>query len=441
MKSRIAVSACIAAFVVGGSVASMAPGSSGTEPSFGVAVATAASDGGGFAHAVAASHERLARAERLAKAAPRSWIRKGQLAGQHLQHARLTGDYDSYAAAERAVDEAFALTGGRMGPHLVRAELNYALHRFDRVARDLETPERMARHQGDDASLANILSLRGALAMQAGRYAEAKQLSLESTALDRSYSNVARLADYHWKTGGFDEAETLYGEAQGLLSSDAREASSWIHLQLGLMDLDRGAYDEAMQHYQAANQEFPGWWLVEEHIAEIDATQGRTDIALARYRDLIDRTGEPEFMDALASLEAPESAQTWVRRSRARYEERLERYPEASYGHALDHFLKFDDDASRAVRLAEENAALRPNGRAKTLLAQAYLKANRVTDARTAIDDVLGTDWVSAETHATAALTYARCGEATRAWDNARAALAISRSAVSDLEWLARAAR
>lgn len=48
----------------------------------------------------------------------------------------------------------------------------------------------------------------------------------------------------------------------------------------------------------------------------------------------------------------------------------MARFPEASWGHALGHFLEFGDPA-RAVDLAERNWRLHPNEEARSALAAA----------------------------------------------------------------------
>jgi hypothetical protein len=77
--------------------------------------------------------------------------------------------------------------------------------------------------------------------------------------------------------------------------------------------------------------------------------------------------------------------------------------PEASYGHALEHFLEFPHpdhrrsaDAKRAVDVARKNVALRPNGEAKTRLAQAYVRAGPIAEARADIAKVLASKWARA---------------------------------------------
>jgi len=83
----------------------------------------------------------------------------------------------------------------------------------------------------------------------------------------------------------------------------------------------------------------------------------------------------------LADLGETSEASDWVRRADLAFAERLEDYPEAATGHALEHALEYGDP-EEALALAEANAALRPNGPALDLLAQAYLKADRPEEAR-----------------------------------------------------------
>jgi hypothetical protein len=144
-------------------------------------------------------------------------------------------------------------------------------------------------------------------------------------------------------------------------------------------------------------------------------------------------------MDALARLIAqrePAEAERLRVRSNAIYEERLTRLPEASYGHALEHFLRMVDDPHRAVQVAEKNRDLRPNGEARTRLAQAYVRAGRIAEARAEMQTVVDSEWAQAESFATAALVFRRAG-ALSAADDARAkADAMNPRAFAELDWL-----
>ncbi len=148
-----------------------------------------------------------------------------------------------------------------------------------------------------------------------------------------------------------------------------------------------------------ANRILPGWWLIEEHIAESWALTGRTREAEALYLSIVERTGHPEFMDALARIaeaKGDTEASAWDARADQAFEKQIAKFPEAASGHALDHFLARAENSERAIQLAEANARIRPNGEALLQLAQAYRLAGRAADARAALSRAAATGWVSA---------------------------------------------
>jgi tetratricopeptide (TPR) repeat protein len=210
-------------------------------------------------------------------------------------------------------------------------------------------------------------------------------------------------------------------------------------LQRGLMDLDRGRYDEALGNYRRADRLFAGYWMIEEHIAELEALRGNGAEAERRYRELVSRTNDPEFMDALGEVldarGARREAADWHRRAEALYERDLERLPEASYGHALAHFLHHGT-APRALTIARANYRLRPGGEASLRLAQALLRAGDLDGARARIEALLATPYGSAEVHATASLVYAALHVTARADRQEQLARAIRPDALEQLDWL-----
>jgi tetratricopeptide (TPR) repeat protein len=178
--------------------------------------------------------------------------------------------------------------------------------------------------------------------------------------------------------------------------------------------------------------------VTEDLLAHVDAEEGREDRAIERYRALVDETGAPEFMDHLAALIAerePEEAKSLIERSHRIYEERLARLPEATHGHALEHYLRWAPDPERAVELAEKNVAERPNGEARTLLAQAYIRAGRIREAWDESQRVVGSKWVSAEAFATAAVA-ARLADDPGAAELEAAARDIDHHAITESAWL-----
>ncbi|HET6585163.1 MAG TPA: hypothetical protein VFG69_17015, partial [Nannocystaceae bacterium] len=379
-----------------------------------------------WAFQLSALDQRIAGAKQVAEANRSSFLALDRVAGLYLERARFTGDYDDYAQAESFIDRAFTVNETGFGPFMTRARLDYTLHRMDRVDADFAEAQTTIV---DDEVRSGFALFAANIALQRGRYAEALAGYEASLALERNAGNLPALAFYRWGTGDVAAADALYVEALAAYHGKSLEPPAWMHLQRGLMDLSRGAYDEALAHYREAESFLRGYWLVDEHVAEILTLTGKTEEAKALYLDVIARTNNPEFMDAMAGILLAEGksaeGREYVARARERYEQLMARYPEAAYGHALAHYLEFGDDAAFVVELAEKNHALRPNVDAKVLLARAYLQAERTDDAKRVIGEALATPWTTADLHATAAKVFRAAGDATRADEQLATARAI----------------
>ncbi|MEO5730510.1 MAG: hypothetical protein ABI134_32405, partial [Byssovorax sp.] len=236
------------------------------------------------------------RAEKM----PRSWTAQETVAGLHMQRARLSGTPEDYARAEEFIRCAFAIAGEGAGPFLSRANLHFTLHRLDQVEPDLQAIERRGRL--DNPTRAAVIGLRADVAFQRGDYPAALTGFRRALSLHESPEGLFRLALYEWKTGDLEGAARRLDAAASLYHGPSAQMRAFFHLQRGLLSLDQGRWGEALGHYRDADAELSGFWLIEEHIAEIKALQGRTEEALIQYEDLSRRTGNPEFMDELATL-------------------------------------------------------------------------------------------------------------------------------------------
>jgi len=333
-------------------------------------------------------HAELAGLERRLETRPADAFLLEQQASGRMQRARLTGRYDDYALAEASVEAAFDASPDGAGPFLTRAALNYTLHRLDRVEADLARAE-SAVLVSDDTQAA-ITARRAGLLLQRGLAGGAEALYRQALDLHATPAHLSALAIAQSRQGHFEEAEASLDQAVATYHGLSVEPLAWIALHRGIFDLERAQYDQALVHYDEALALMPGWWLAEEHVAEIHVIQGRDDQALALYRDIVDRTGLPEFMDCIAGVLADqgdaEGAAVWRQRARGVYETQLEQFPEAAAGHALQHYLDAGDRPAQTVALAEANASLRPNAEALTLLADAYEAAGKDTAAALARD-------------------------------------------------------
>lgn len=375
---------------------------------------------------------RLEAAEVAATRFDDDWSRLETVAALYAARAQLTGDLQDYLRAEAALSRAFDLAREGSGPLLTRANLHFTLHRLDEASADLDRIERGVIVP--DTTRLGVMQIRGDVAFHSGRYEEAERLHRQADESWASSSGAFRIAYDLWQTGRFEEAESWLTTSLGRVVGDADQGRAWTHLQMGLIDLDRGRWDEALAHYQAARETFSGWWLVDEHIAEIHALRGDLTRAEIAYRAVVERTESPELMDALADVliarGEEEEAATWRSRAEAAFEAQLELLPEAAYGHALDHFLAYGD-AARALELAEANHALRPGGEATVKLAQALLRSDRLADAQARIEEALASAYETAELHATAAEIYRATGDAAAAAEQEAAARAIDPHSVA----------
>ena len=176
---------------------------------------------------------------------------------------------------------------------------------------------------------------------------------------------------------------------------------AWLKLQRGLVALDRGRFDEALAMYRLAEDALDGWWLVDEHIAEVHLLNGNIAEAKRIYESVIERTGGPEYMDALAKIEQQlgnaDRAGKLTAQARSIYTERLRAFPEAAAGHALDHFLKSQADAVQALALAQKNYQTRAFGESAIALAKAWIMSGKPERAKPLIEAQLASGWDTAE--------------------------------------------
>jgi Tfp pilus assembly protein PilF len=289
---------------------------------------------------------------------------------------------------------------------------DFGMHRLARAERNLAAIEAYAVPPvfGDRAEIELI---RGDIAFYRGDYDGAHARYRRAAALDPAAHVDFRMAVFHSKTGRPDLARAAFDRAERAARPLTPQVRANYELLRGVLDLDRGRLDAALTQFRRADAIFPGHWLIEEHIAEVLTLKGDYAAASRLYEDIVARTGHPEFMDALAAIARERgdkaAAQSWTRRARGAWERRLALFPEAAYGHAIDHYLDAGDTA-RALDLARRSDQARPHGESKIALARALLKAGRADEARRTIDGVLATRWRTAELHAVAAEVYDALG-------------------------------
>jgi tetratricopeptide (TPR) repeat protein len=321
-----------------------------------------------------------------------------KLVHDRYQLAALSGDYEDFRAAEDSIRAALQAYGPLDDLLYFSAHLHFKLHRFQ-AARETIASMPLA------AESLQLRALAADLALQQGHYTAALSEYEQLAADQPTWDTLARLAYYRLKTGAPEAADGLYRRAQDMLSAKEMRAYAWLELQRGLIDLEYGRNREALAHYETANRAWSGYWLIEEHIAEALRLTGQSRRAIALYRQIIERTRNPEFISALANtLPANDPAAAALQaEADVLYQRRFELYPEATAGHLIEYLLEQREPDPRLREYAEWNLVLRPNTEAKLLLARTYLKLGDVGAARALMSEILQTPWRTPELDALAA--------------------------------------
>ncbi len=261
--------------------------------------------------------------------------------------------------------------------------------------------------------------LRADLDFQHGRYRRARDLYQSVVEAERSWAALARLAYYHGKTGEPERADLLYREAQDELTAKEMRAFAWIEVQRGFLDFARGRYDDADRHYRRAEAAYPGYWLTDEHIAELLAAEGHYAEAIAILERLSAAVLRPDLEQAAGELCAlageTERARQWHSKALAGYLESAGHGEVHYFHHLADYFTEVAQDGRAAVSWARKDLDLRENWATQAALARAFRADGQHDDARLWIDRVLASGIVEAGLFGDAAMIYAVCGHAAEA--------------------------
>jgi tetratricopeptide (TPR) repeat protein len=278
-----------------------------------------------------------------------------------VERARLTGRIEDWAAADQTLAIAFERAPPGGGPVLTAVQLDLSLHRLERAEQRLRQAEAAVLQPRSHE--AGIEVSRGELAAQRGRLDEARERYERAEQLDHDPANSSRLALLDLRRGDAEAALVGFQTARAGLSTG--RGAAWTLLQEGLVEWDRERSAAALEKYEAAEQAFPGWWLVTEHRAEALAALGETEQAESLYRAVIEETGHPEFMDALGELllarGQADEARSWFAKAGLEHDRRLALLPEAASAHAIDHWIRHAPTDPRTLALARELARVAPN--------------------------------------------------------------------------------
>ena len=324
------------------------------------------------------------------------------------QRASLANDLTALGAVEDAIDRAIPLLTHPDDLYLLRANIAFKLHRLADVQSTLLTSPSVRGSEEGGLIAAD-------LDFQNGRYQKARSGYCDVLKISRSWGALARFAHLSDKMGDPEGADRLYQEAQDELTAKEMRSFAWLEVQRGFLDFAHGRYDAAQAHYERAERAYPGYWLVDEHIAELLAAQGGYAEAIAILGRVASAVHRPELEQAIGELYLltgqAERAGQQLRQALAAYLESA-RCGEVHYWHHLaDYYADVAKDGAQAVIWARKDLRLRENFSTQAALAWAYYRNGQYGEARDWIDRALSSGAATAHLFRQAGRIYMAAGQ------------------------------
>jgi len=326
----------------------------------------------------------------------------------------LTGSYADLHAAQAAIDRAIGESGPLADLYLLKANLDFRLHRLEKADRDVQA---LARFAGNS----QIIALKAGIAFQQGGYEEAKKGYRLAIEKNPTWDNLARLAYWESKFGDIELADKLYGQAENEISAKEMRSYAWVELERGLLEFNRGRYQKAAAHYDQGDKAYSGYWLADEHRAELLGAERKFDQAVALYGKVVGRAPRPEFQQALGDLFAfmgkPAQAKPWHDAALAGYLESTARGEVHYYHHLAGFYADSRQDGAEAVKWARKDIELRQNFLTQDALAWALYRNGQFAAALETIEKALASGVKDSHLFFHAAMIHlaaARTGEGKR---------------------------
>jgi tetratricopeptide (TPR) repeat protein len=354
---------------------------------------------------------------------PSNLEKRVRLAYRLFHRASLTGNMAHFEAVEAAVGETIDEFGPKEDLCLLKANLDFRLHRLAEVRQDLQMcPLLSGRFEGR--------VLLADLDFQEGRYESARLAFEQLIAENRTWDNLARLAHWKSKLGDIDEADQLFEEAEDDLTAKKMRSYAWLELQRGILALTHGRYEDVWKHYRRADEAYPGHWHTDEHLAELMAAEGRFNQAARLFQDVIARAPKPELQQALGELYVlsgrAEEAQPWFDRALATYLESVQRGGVHYLHHLADFYTHARAEPAEAVRWARKDLQMRSNFSTQATMAWALYRNGQLSEAVEYIRLALSSGVCDAQIFSTAATLFKAAGNTAESETYGQAALLIN---------------
>ena len=220
---------------------------------------------------------------------------RAQLAALYLERASTTGGYEDHRRAEQLARASLAIRRGRNGKAAaLLANALLAQHRFG------DAYEVAAALDAMEPGVIEYRALRGEIALELGRYAEADSLfELVRRQGAPSPSVIARLARWRELSGNSGLAQLMLGEALHAVTTAANarpEDGAWFHLRLSDLALRGGDVAAAKAQLEQGLRGAPDDQRLRDGRAHAALLEDDSDLAIALGEQSVAIVPEPDML-------------------------------------------------------------------------------------------------------------------------------------------------
>jgi tetratricopeptide (TPR) repeat protein len=312
---------------------------------------------------------------------------RARLAALYLQRARETADYNDYRRAERLARRSLALRmGHNENTYALLANALLAQHRFTEAHAAAVALNRRA------PGVANHQALLAEVALELGRYDEARALFDSLWPARHELAVAPRLARWAELTGHVDLAQRLLAGA--LAEAEMRrdlppEQLAWFHLRVGDLALRTGRLEDAELAFRAGLAAFPGDYRLLAGLARLEAARGGWRRVIEYGDSAVTLVPDPATFgfvsDAYAHLGDSSAAAEYARAMEIAVLGQPGQWHRAWSLFLLDH----DRRVPEVLRRMQDELRTRRDVYGFDLLAWALHKSHRDREARDAMDHAL----------------------------------------------------
>ena len=282
------------------------------------------------------------------------------------------------------------------------------------------------------ATMPSDLDAQGALFdvyLAVGEVEKAEEKVQAMLRLAHGFAALTRLTALHAYRGEMAKAVEAMTKARDAANVERLSPSTraWAEVRLGSLLVMNCEEAKARAAYGRALKIVPGYFFAHEHLAELDAAEGKLDAAISTYRDLLKKRFEPLYALDIADVYDANGDSKSAKRYREQARDTLNRSVRAGSKanlRLLAVLLVDEGDRVEGLRLAEIDWQNRQDIIAADTLAWAYFRNGKTTEAVAMVERALKSGTKDPRISLHAAEIYLSTGRS----DSARSLLQLLRN-------------